>query len=62
MFHFFEKVNKRHLKTETSTIEHDQILLYDHFNKIVEGLGTGFEFPALGQKLVRNIHHTAHSI
>ena len=43
-----------------STIKNVQILLYCHFNKIMKGRGTSFQSPALSQKHVRNICHTAH--
>ena len=43
-----------------STIKNDQISLYCHFNKIIKGWGTSFQFPALSQKHVRNIWHTVH--
>ena len=41
-------------------IKNDQILLYCHFNKIIEGPGTSFQSQALSQKHVRNIFHTEH--
>ena len=37
-----------------------QILLYCHFNKIMKGSGTSFQSPALDQKHIRNVCHTAH--
>ena len=40
-----------------STIKNDQISLYCHFNKIIKGPGTSFQFPALNQKHVRNVCH-----
>ena len=43
-----------------STIKNDHISLYCHFNKIVKGPETSFQFPALSQKHVRNICHTVH--
>ena len=43
-----------------STIENGQILLYSHFNKIIKEPGTSFQSPALSQKRVRNVCHTAH--
>ena len=43
-----------------STIKNDQISLYCHFNKIIKGPGTSFQSPALSQKHVRNICHTAY--
>ena len=43
-----------------STITHGQILLYCHFNKIMKGPGTSFQAPALNQKHVRDVCHTAH--
>ena len=42
-----------------STIKNDQISLYRHFNKIIKGPGTSFQSPALSQKHVINICHTA---
>ena len=30
-----------------------------HFNKIIKGPGTSFKSPALSQKHVRNVCHTA---
>ena len=35
-----------------------QISLYCH--KIIKGPGTSFQSPALNQKHVRNVYHTAH--
>ena len=43
-----------------STIKNGQISLYRHFNDIIEGPGTSFQSPALGEKYVRNVCHTAH--
>ena len=43
-----------------SAIKNDQISLYCHFNKIIKGLGTSFQPPAVNQKHVRNVFHTAH--
>ena len=43
-----------------STIKNDQISLYCHFNKIIKGPGTIFQSPAVNQKHVRNVSHTAH--
>ena len=31
-----------------------------HFNKIIKEPGTSFQSPALSQKHVRNVCHTAH--
>ena len=45
-----------------STIKNGQSLLYCHFNKIMKGPGTSFQSPALSQKLVRNICHTAYFV
>ena len=42
-----------------STIKNDQISLYRYFNKIIKGSGTSFQFPALSQKHIRNVCHTA---
>ena len=41
------------------TIKNDQITLYCHFDKIIKGPVTSFQSPALSQKHVRNICHTA---
>ena len=41
------------------TIKNDQISLYCHFDKIIKGPVTSFQSPALSQKHVRNICHTA---
>ena len=43
-----------------STIKNGHIWLYYHFKKIIKGSGTSFQSPALSQKHVRNICHTAH--
>ena len=43
-----------------STITNGQISLSCHFNKIIKGPGTSFQFPALSQKHVRNVCHTTH--
>ena len=37
-----------------------QVSLYCHFNKIMKGPGTSFQSPALSEKHVRNVCHTAH--
>ena len=42
-----------------STIQNGQISLYCYFNKIIKGPGTSFQSPALSQKHVRNVCHTA---
>ena len=42
-----------------STIKNDQISLYFHFNKIIKRPGTSFQSPALSQKHVGNVCHTA---
>ena len=54
VFHFYKKVNKGQLKLVNVNS------LYCHFNKIRKELGTSFQSPALSQKYVRNICHTAH--
>ena len=42
-----------------STIKNGQISLHCHFAKIIKGLGTSFQSPALIQKYVRNVcQHT----
>ena len=43
-----------------SIIKNDHILLCYHFNKIIKGPGTSLHSPALSQKHVRNICHTAY--
>ena len=43
-----------------STMKNGQISLYCCFNKIIKGPGTSFQSPALSQKHVRNVCHTAH--
>ena len=43
-----------------SAIKNAQISLYCHFNIIIKGSGTCFQFPALRQKHDRNVSHTAH--
>ena len=42
-----------------SSIKNDQISLHSHFDKIIKGPWTSFQSPALSQKHVRNIFHTA---
>ena len=57
---FILKVNKGHLKlVNVNYIKNSQISLYFHFNKLIKGPGTTFKSPALSQKHVRNICHTA---
>ena len=34
--------------------------LYSHFHEIIKEPGTTFQAPALSQKHVRNVCHTAH--
>ena len=43
-----------------STIKNGQISLYCHFNKVTEGLGTSIQSPALSQKHLIDVFHTAH--
>ena len=43
-----------------STIKNGQICLYSHFKKIIKARGASFQSPALSQKHVRNVCHTAH--
>ena len=43
-----------------STIKNVQISLYCHFRKIIKEPGTSLQSPALSQKHVRNVYHTAH--
>ena len=42
-----------------STIKNDQTLLYCCFNKIKKEPGASFQSPALSQKHVGNVCHTA---
>ena len=35
-------------------------ILYFHYKKIIKGPGISFQPPALSQKHVRNVCHTAH--
>ena len=42
-----------------SAIKNDYIQLYWHFNKIIKGPGTSFKSPALSEKHVTNVCHTA---
>ena len=60
MFHYFENVNKGHLKMLMSNMKNDQISLYFRFNKIIIGPGTSFQSPALNQEHIRNVCHIAH--
>ena len=60
MFHYFENVNKMHLKMLNVNCENGQISLYCRFNKIMKGSETSFKSPALNQKHIRNVCHTAH--
>ena len=41
-------------------MKNGQILPYCRFNKIIKGPGTSFQSPALNQKHIRNVCHTAH--
>ena len=43
-----------------TTMKNGQISLYCHFNKIIKRSGTSYQSPALSQKHVRNVCHTAH--
>ena len=43
-----------------SAIKNGQISLYCHFNKIMKGPGTSFQYPTLMQKHVRIFCHTTH--
>ena len=42
-----------------STSKNSQISIYCRFNNIIKESGTSFESPALCQKHVRNVSHTA---
>ena len=59
-FVFLKKLVRDISKCQMSTNKYDQILLYCHFNKIKKGPGTSFQSPAVNQKHVRNVCHTAH--
>ena len=41
-------------------MESGHISLYYGFNKIIKEPGTSFKSPALNQKHIRNVCHTAH--
>ena len=41
-------------------MKNGQILLYCCFNKTITGPGTTFQSPALNQKHIRIVFHTAH--
>ena len=41
-------------------MKNGQIMLYCYFNEIIKGPGTSFQSPALSQKHIRNVSHTAH--
>ena len=38
-----------------SAIKNSQISLHCHFNKIIKGPGTSFQYPAFSQKNVTNV-------
>ena len=40
-------------------MKNGQISLYCHFNKIIKGPGRSLQSPALNQKHIRNVWHTA---
>ena len=42
MFHFFEKVNKEHLKLVNVEYKNSQLSLYYHFNEILKKPKTSF--------------------
>ena len=48
------KMNKGQLK-----IASGEISLHCHFNKIIKGPGTSLQSPALSQKHIRTVCHTA---
>ena len=52
VFHFFEKVNKGHLKMINAKYQNGKISQYCHFNKIIKGCWTVFHSPAFSQKYV----------
>ena len=52
--------DKGQLKMVNVNFKNGQILLYRHINEIIKGPGTSFQSPALNQKHVRNVCHTAH--
>ena len=43
-----------------ATIKDGQISFYCHFNKIIKGSEASFQSPALSQRHVKNVCHTAH--
>ena len=59
-FHFFEKVNKEHLKGVNVNYQKWPDLAILSFSKIIKGPGTSFQSPALSQKHVRNVCHATH--
>ena len=60
VFDYFEKVNEGHLKMLNVNCEKWPNFAIFLFNKITKGPGTSFQSPALNQKHVRNVYHTAH--
>ena len=60
VFHYFEKVNKGRLKMLNVNYEKWPDFAICRFNKIIKRPGTSFQFPALNQKYIRNVCHTAH--
>ena len=55
VLHLLENVNKGQLKMVNVNFKIDQIALYECFNKIIKGLQTSFQYPALTQKHVRKV-------
>ena len=63
VFQFFENMSKGYLKIvnvskKKKKKENDQILPYFFCDKIIKGLGTTFQCPALGQNYVISVWHT----
>ena len=56
-----KRVNEGHITILNVNYEKKkQISLYCRFNKIIKGPRTSFQSPALNQKHLRNVFHTAH--
>ena len=52
MFHYFENMNKGHLKMLNVKYKKWPDLAIFHFNKIIKGPGTSFQSPVLNQKIL----------
>ena len=60
MFHYFEKVCRGYLRMLNVKYEKWSDLLYCCFTKMIKRPGPIFQSPALNQKHIRNVCHTAH--